>query len=156
MLLLHKFNRNKGIKGVEVIPELVNNANYLLSQINLKSPVTLQEGLVPPREIRSFQSLILIDVLHHIPLNRRYKFLLEVRKKMSAKSQLVIKDISADNKFLQILNKFHDLFLSGEIGHELTTKEFKDILNRCNFKISKIVYSPVLWYNHIIFICNPS
>ena len=66
---------------------------------------------------------------------------------MKSGATLVIKDIDAANP-LVIWNKFHDLIVSREIGHELSSKKVSGILAETSLEITAIQKITTYVYPH--------
>jgi SAM-dependent methyltransferase len=157
LALITKFKTPQKILGVEIDSKLVSNANYVLSPLfpENPNPVEVFDGLCLPTSARHFSHWFLVDVLHHIPSNKRLAFFASLRKNMNKNTTLIVKDIAAQKIILTWFNKLHDWLLSGSPGHEISTDQFSQLMIHSGFKVGKITYSRVLWYPHFIALCYP-
>lgn len=154
-LLAAEFTKPKAISGIEIDPRLVRNANQLLQKYTAETEINFQvyDGMSLPDNLNEFDTVFMIDILHHIPVAQQNDFLMQVFEKMRKGSRLILKDIDADN-LLFLANKLHDLILSGNTGHELKGLVIEAILKRIGFDITHKSNRLMFWYPHITFIAT--
>lgn len=154
--LVSKFRNPKAIGGVEISQQLIDNATIILKNKSSDIRISLHtfNGIDIPDEIASYDYIFLIDVLHHVPKENQIKFLENIHEKMSPGSKLILKDIDAGRVILSKFNKLHDLLLSGEIGHEISSMRALNELSRMGFKIQPIIKRRMLVYPHYTVICE--
>jgi 2-polyprenyl-3-methyl-5-hydroxy-6-metoxy-1,4-benzoquinol methylase len=75
------------------------------------------------KPLKEFDCFLLIDVIHHLPVNNQIPFLENLLSKMKINDHLIIKDISNKNKLKAFWNIFHDLIIS------------RQLINYCDFNI---------------------
>jgi len=134
--------------GIEIDKNLLDNANFILSDYNIDKELMLFNGSQIPTEIANYNVITIIDVLHHIPKQNQFKFLDELFQKISPNSIVIIKDIDADSP-LVLFNKLHDLVLSKQKTYERGLNELLNFLQkRKNIKIEYSKKSRMLVYPH--------
>ncbi|HEV3251787.1 MAG TPA: class I SAM-dependent methyltransferase, partial [Puia sp.] len=112
-----------------------------------KLQLEIYDGMNFPPLMSQMDILFLIDVLHHVPKTKQEAFLKKLVGVMKSGATLVIKDIDAANP-LVIWNKFHDLIVSREIGHELSSKKVSGILAETSLEITAIQKITTYVYPH--------
>lgn len=142
--------------GIEISRGLVNECRENLKKIypaqNFR--IELFDGYNIPNFCKSYSQVLVIDVLHHIPHNKKILFLKNLHKSLSTGVIIVIKDIDSSNKFLLLFNKFHDLLSSGSFGFEISAQQTINLLKESGFKLIKNYPSPKLVYAHHFYICT--
>jgi 2-polyprenyl-3-methyl-5-hydroxy-6-metoxy-1,4-benzoquinol methylase len=94
-----------------------------------------------PTNTHSYDVVLLIDVLHHIPQTKQYQFVQAIYNAMPIGGRCIIKDIDASNP-LVYCNKLHDLIFSREIGHEVSYNNALHLLESVGFMlIRKVTYN---------------
>jgi 2-polyprenyl-3-methyl-5-hydroxy-6-metoxy-1,4-benzoquinol methylase len=154
-LLVAEFTKAESIHGIEISADLVSNATQLLKDYSSSGKIHFEQydGLNIPEIISESDYIFLIDVLHHIPLDKQYSFLKELHKKIAVNTKVIIKDIDADSLFVYA-NKFHDLVFSGEIGNEASSSELWNHLAEIGFEILSSSGRRMLWYPHYTVIAK--
>ena len=143
---LEKFNKYTGID--------LNNKN-INSLLNLnKSNTKFVEGdciKYINKSLKEFNCFLLIDVIHHLPVNNQIPFLEKLTNKMKINDQLIIKDISNKSKFKAYWNIFHDLIISRQFIYYC---DFNILLESLDY--NKYVYEKFIikknMYDHIFII----
>jgi 2-polyprenyl-3-methyl-5-hydroxy-6-metoxy-1,4-benzoquinol methylase len=156
LLLTSLYKKPSRIGGVEISETLIENAIQLLGKEREGSPSLLKvyDGKKIPNEINDFDLVFLIDVLHHVPLAHHTDFIGEIYAKMKKGATLILKDIDAEKWMLTRFNKLHDLLLSGEIGHELSSKEAGLLLQSSGFTVQQTTYKRMVWYPHYTIVAD--
>ena len=73
----------------------------------------MYDGVSFPDAISEFDTVLLVDVLHHVPPDGQDRFLTALAEAMRPGARLVFKDIAADSP-LVVFNKLHDRVFAGE------------------------------------------
>ena len=153
-LLLAEFCIPKFIRGIEISPGLIENANALLKNHNYPNHhFSVFDGSSLPDEINTSDFIFMIDVLHHIPKYSQVDFLKKLYAKMAPGSKLVLKDIDAGSLFV-IFNKIHDMIFAGEIGNEFSFKQSINKLEEIGFKICSTSKKQLFVYPHYTIIAE--
>ena len=71
-----------------------------------------------PPGVEEADVVLRVDVLHHIPRPRQEGFLRRLIARMPPGTRLILKDIDAARPVLTMVNRLHDLLLTGQPGEE--------------------------------------
>lgn len=148
------FRKPISLGGMEITQKLIDNARNILKNVQVPIFLNVFNGMDILQEIKNYQYIFLIDVIHHVSKNNQIKFLRNIRDEIAQGSILVIKDIDADHTILSKFNKLHDLVFSGKIGQELGLSTVKKILSDLGFKVMSVSYKRVLIYPHYTIVCQ--
>lgn len=150
LYLVAAFRRPRALGGVEIAERLVSNARTLLVREAATVPVSLRvyDGETVPDDLRDYQYVFLIDVLHHVPASRQEALLAQIGARMAPGATLVLKDIDAADRVLRSFNKLHDLLLTGKAGHEIAAADAARMLTRSGFRVAAPSKRRLLWYSH--------
>lgn len=107
----------------------------------------------PPTCLKSYDSVILIDVLHHIPLEDQPVFLQQLAQQMRPGAKFILKDINAERR-LVFCNRFHDLLFSGDGFQEISLPRAIQLVCSSGFKILNSFEIWRLWYPHYFVIAE--
>ena len=151
--LCAKFTAPVKIGGIEISKILIDNANVLLNKFNIPISVNIFNGKDLPDELKEYDIITLIDVLHHVPKDQQEQFLEKIYDKMRSGGIFILKDIDASS-LLVYANKVHDLFLAKEIGHELKATFVEEKLKKLGFRIKSVTKKRMLWYPHYTIVCE--
>jgi SAM-dependent methyltransferase len=147
--------KKKYLKGIEISDKLVEQAIRIYKEnpfhINIK--FEKYDGKTLPDDMKEYDLVTMIDVLHHIPADLQEDILRQVFSKMKSGARFLLKDIDADS-LLVFFNKAHDLILSGEIGKERSANRVKSILEKTGFRIINCFKQRTLWYPHYFILCE--
>lgn len=152
--LLNKYKKLKLLKGIDITPNLIANAKLLFDGVNKNGDVIFEvyDGFVFPNDMRNYDVIFLIDVLHHINPELQINFLQKIYESMNVGSRLILKDINASSLFV-LFNKIHDLVFSGEIGKEREKNWLQEKLSTIGFSVMKVETKQMFVYPHVTFIC---
>lgn len=147
--LLGYFTNVKQIKGIEITPRLVDNANQLAAQQKGKAAMTFEvfDGITIPDDILQYDLVYMIDVFHHIPKQSQQAFMKQLFSKMKSGAKLMFKDINASSP-LVITNKMHDLVFAKEIGNEISFNAAQQLLKEIGFTVKEAYTRTVFVYPH--------
>ncbi|MFW5803872.1 MAG: HAD-IB family phosphatase [bacterium] len=156
-LILCKYVKPLSIGGLEISRRLVENAKKILvshevNEVEFKFEV--YDGYNLPDSISIYDYVTLIDVFHHIPVDRQKDFLeLQLSRKVKKGTILILKDIDAGSP-LVYCNKLHDYFFSGNTGNEVSFIHMKKLLEKNNWKILSSYRKRLLWFPHYFMIAQ--
>lgn len=144
------------VGGLEISKELVDQCKENLQTIypSNKTHIELFDGFKIPNFCKLYSQVIVIDVLHHIPDDKKKLFLSNLHQVLSPGSIVIFKDIDSNNKLLLIFNKLHDLISSGSFGFEINVDKTLQLLKETKFTVIKNYSAPKLVYAHHFFICS--
>lgn len=93
--------------------------------------------------------IFMSDVLHHLP--NHSAILANIC--MQHIKYIAIKDIDANYKFGDFMNKAHDFLINNERVCSIFPQNLAQILRNCGYEI-KYFYLPKLWYPHFLIIAQ--
>lgn len=148
-LLLAEFRKPAALGGIEISPSLIRGANALLAGYaeTVALDFRVYDGSHFPDAIAGYDTIFMVDVLHHVPRTAQSSFIAALYRVMAPGSRLVLKDIDGAHP-LAPANKLHDLVLAGEIGHELSPGHAAQIATRAGFRLASTRRRRMLWYPH--------
>jgi 2-polyprenyl-3-methyl-5-hydroxy-6-metoxy-1,4-benzoquinol methylase len=154
--LVAEFKNPQSVGGIEISKDLIENSLQIFKNIKPSPRISLNvfNGYDIPNEIKNYNFIFLIDVLHHVPKNDQINFLRRIYEKMPCGSKLILKDINAENFILSKFNKIHDFLFSGSAGNELPMTEVKEKLQKIGFKILSITQKTTFVYPHYTIVCE--
>ncbi|NJN26100.1 MAG: class I SAM-dependent methyltransferase [Cyclobacteriaceae bacterium] len=135
--LVAEFTEVSELYGIEIDQRLIDNANILLDKYRNTNRLVLLErfdGTSFPLTLSKATTVVLIDVVHHVPEAQLDNFIEGIYSKMKPGAKLIFKDINASSP-LVLFNKLHDLVFSQEIGNELSITQAKEKMLKAGFKI---------------------
>ncbi len=153
LTLAAEFTDAKALAGIEVSETLISQAQTLLKPYQNQKEIQLKtfDGRNFPGFIKDYDTVFLIDVLHHIPKKHQLTFLTELYQGLSSGATVILKDIDAASPWVYF-NKLHDLLLSKEIGDELSKDKASELVQNIGFKISASFDTQMFVYPHYTLI----
>lgn len=135
-LLIAEFSNVKRIGGVEIDERLVNNAKKLLAPYagKVQTDFHAYDGSALPASISTYDLILMVDVLHHIPRQYQESFLVKLYSLMKPGARFVLKDIDASSAFV-LCNKMHDMVFAREIGNEWRFDHAMKVARDIGFKV---------------------
>jgi 2-polyprenyl-3-methyl-5-hydroxy-6-metoxy-1,4-benzoquinol methylase len=142
-------SQNKKLTGIEISDNLVKQASSILNENGFSKAIEVYkyDGKSIPDEIKDYDLITMVDVLHHIPKSIQKNILEQIFRKMKPGSRFLLKDIDAGS-LLVYFNKMHDLVLSKEIGNEISFLDAKKTLESLGFMVLKAYKKRTFWYPH--------
>ena len=98
-----------------------------------------------------FNTFLLIDLLHHIPINQQSLFLNNLIKNIKLGDIIIIKDILPRGFIFRFWNSLHDFIISKQIINYFEFYKFKDKLNS-NIQIVASYHKRIFLYDHYFLI----
>lgn len=135
--------------GLEVSKNLVENAKILLKEYSVPQSIVFQKGKSLPTEIREYEYITMIDVLHHIPYSEQMDYLNELLSKMKKGAKLIFKDIDAGSPLI-IFNKLHDLLFAKQFVHERNFEEMQKFFEKNGCKTVVAYKKRMLYFPHFL------
>ncbi len=102
-------------------------------------------------DLKSFDTFLLIDLLHHIPRDKQTYFLNILIKKLKLGDTIIIKDIFPRGLIFKFWNSFHDLIISKQIINYFDFNYFQQSLNS-NILLVANYHKRVFLYDHYFLI----
>jgi len=143
------------VGGSETSSSLLVMAQEVTSRALGKSTVSgdFMISRVPPDCLSSYDCVILIDVLHHIPREEQPAYLRLLHQRMRPGSRLILKDINA-GRISVFCNRLHDALFAGNGFQEITLDKARDLLSREGLTIIASFEIQHLWYPHYFLIAE--
>jgi cyclopropane fatty-acyl-phospholipid synthase-like methyltransferase len=138
--------------GLEINSKRVNLAQKIFSSFsNLSFKTTNLLSI----QKKSFDSILAIDLFHHLNLSQKNQFLDDSFQKLKNNGTLIIKDINTKPLLKYLWNYFHDLVMTKFSSlHFLSVSNMEKILKQHHFKvIKKGIYKNFL-YPHVFYVCQ--
>ena len=147
LYLALKLRSVKVAHGYDISPEAVKAS----AAFEMK-PDKFQVMHLPPEEtppdLHGYDTVTMIDVLHHIPAKLQDDFLRKTIAQMDSGARLIIKDIEASKILGSFMNQLHDLLLAREWVHQRRSKDIVQVLQSMGATVSRPVIRWSLWYPH--------
>ena len=145
----------KKVGGSETAPVLLSLAREATARA-LGTPSESADFLVsrlPPDCLRSYDCILLIDVLHHIPRTQQEGFLHKLGHAMRPGARLILKDINAAR--VSVLgNRLHDALFAGNGFQEISLPQALDLVTSAGLKQIGSYEIQRLWYPHYFVIAQ--
>lgn len=154
LLLLTEFALPSHLFGIEINEKLISNAKKLFSSVpGFDYQFKVYDGKNFPPELAEMDVLFLIDVLHHVPLQKQETFLADLIQIMKPGARLILKDINAASP-LVFMNKIHDFVFAGEIGNEMSMERAKSLLTTIGLNIIEQEKRTMYVYPHYTIVAK--
>jgi 2-polyprenyl-3-methyl-5-hydroxy-6-metoxy-1,4-benzoquinol methylase len=105
-----------------------------------------------PPDLSGYDTITMIDVMHHIPPNRQDDFIRETIARMDSGAKLIIKDIEASKVLGAWMNQLHDLLLSREWVHQRRSQDIVRLLKSAGAEVDQPILRWTLWYPHFLIV----
>ncbi len=144
-----------GINGLSKKINLQKIISYTGIDINIKKNINSEKIKIFNsgwnniiNNIKNFDTILIIDVLHHIDVNNQ-KLLIETTiNNMKKNSTLIYKDISNTNSFYALMNKLHDLIYNFQIINYYESANIINMLNKNRNYVYTHFKKRIFWYDH--------
>lgn len=110
--------------------------------------VALLDPQDTPPNLRGYDTITMIDVLHHLPVKQQNRFIYETVEKMQPGARLILKDIEAAYVLGAFCNQIHDLILAREWVYHRRSRDILKMLRVAGLKIESVAHRWTLWYPH--------
>jgi 2-polyprenyl-3-methyl-5-hydroxy-6-metoxy-1,4-benzoquinol methylase len=107
----------------------------------------------PPDRLGSYDCIVLIDVLHHIPRNEQAVFLNLLGQNLRPGARLILKDINAD-RISVLWNRLHDALFAGNGFQETSLTQAVNLVSAAGLKVLNTYEIQRLWYPHYFVIAQ--
>lgn len=149
--LLHLAYKFSGIKYAYGYDILANNIKNSITTNYPKSKVLVEYKDKMP-SLDKFTTITLLDVLHHLPVDKQFSFIKEIIDKMGLGDIFILMDINASNFIGKWANQLHDLIINKEWVNPRKIEEIKQLFNATDVEIISSSKHQNLWYGHYLFI----
>lgn len=156
LALVAAYRQPAAIGGVDLDPGLIERAGILLRQVDesVQPDLAVYDGETLPRSLAGYDTVLLVDVLHHVPPDRQAAFLAAIHAGMAPGATLILKDMDADARPWVWCNRLHDRLLAGAAGHEPSAALLAPHLQALGFDVAPAVHRRMLVYGHVTVICR--
>jgi 2-polyprenyl-3-methyl-5-hydroxy-6-metoxy-1,4-benzoquinol methylase len=131
-------NKNRRLIGLDLNKkriEMANRVSVQIPNVEFKS-----QDLTKSTKLTNADSILLLDILHHIPITTQKKLLKECYYKLKPGGILVMKDVSERPLWKYIYNVIHDKIMTfNDPLFFIRRKQMRILLMNAKFKI---VYGP--------------
>lgn len=152
-LLIAEFSQAQKVKGIDLLPSVIKNADQLLKPYSdkINFEFELYDGKQIPADIIDYNKIFMIDVFHHIPKLQQKEFLNQLSKKLKKDTYFIFKDIDRSHP-LAFMNKIHDFIFAGEIGNEISCKKFGELAEEVGFEVKNLQKKRMFFYPHFTYV----
>lgn len=133
--------------GYDISLEAVRSARAFDADPQKFQIVQMQPQDTPP-PLHGYDTVTMVDVLHHIPPELQDDFLRKTIAQMDSGARLIIKDIEAAKLLGAFCNQLHDLLLAREWVHQRRSRDVRKVLQSTGATVSQPVLRWTLWYPH--------
>ena len=142
------------VKGIELNASRVKIAKA--ASVNIKN-VSFQADNLASLQQQKYQTVILIDLLHHLSASEKSKLLFQSHQLLHAKGQLIVKDINKAPLLKYLWNYFHDSIMTkfGRLEF-LSSTEMIALLTSCGFNVTNHYPINNFLYPHYLYVCSKS
>lgn len=153
--LVAQFTDAQDIYGIEIDDALIRNAKHINKRFATQKKVAFStfDGTTIPDNIKKYDLVYLIDVYHHIPVQKRDDMMRQIFDKMKPGAKLMFKDIDGASP-LVLCNKMHDLVFAQEFSREISFKKAQHLLESVGFTIVERRKKRVLVYPHYFILAQ--
>ncbi len=147
LYLALKLRSVKVAHGYEISSEAVKAAKAFEMEPEVFQVIHLPPEETPP-DLHGYDTVTMVDVLHHIPAKLQDDFLRKIIAGMDSGSMVIIKDIEASKILGSFMNQLHDLLLAREWVHQRQSKDVVKVLQSTGATVGQPVLRWTLWYPH--------
>lgn len=147
LYLALKLRSVKLAHGYDISSEAVKASGAFAIDSEILQVTHLDPEQTPPN-LHGYDTITMIDVLHHIPIQRQDDFLRQTIACMDAGAKLIIKDIEASEIIGAFLNQLHDLLFAREWVSQRRSSDIVRVLRATGVTVSQPVLRWTLWYPH--------
>jgi hypothetical protein len=101
-----------------------------------------------PPDLHGYDTVTMVDVLHHIPVELQDDFLRKTIARMDSGARLITKNIEASKILGSFMNQLHDLLLAREWVHQRRGRDVVKVLQSTGATVSQPLLRWTLWYPH--------
>ena len=102
--------------------------------------------------LAGYDTIALVDVLHHVPPAAQAEFLRGIVAGMDPGARLILLDINADRVLTRTCNQLHDLLLARERVHPMRPAAVAGILRAAGARLGETRLTRRLWYGHYLIV----
>ncbi|HLG23078.1 MAG TPA: class I SAM-dependent methyltransferase [Candidatus Manganitrophaceae bacterium] len=100
-----------------------------------------------------FDSIVCIDVLHHVPPSEQRAFIKKLAQ-VDFTGRIVFKDVSPKPFWMAWASRLHDLFISRQWIHIRSEEEVRRWFEEEGFSVTGPTRHDTLWYSHYLIVAE--
>ncbi len=100
------------------------------------------------KDIKNYDTIIIIDVLHHIAVHNQKNLIEDTIKNLKRNSTLIYKDIANKNKFYGFMNRLHDFVYNFQIINYYDSDNIINIIKYDKNYSYTYFKKRIYWYDH--------
>ncbi|MEH1852491.1 MAG: methyltransferase domain-containing protein [Nostoc sp.] len=147
LYLALKLRSVKVAHGYDISREAVKASEAFAMKSEIFQVRHLHPEETPP-DLHGYDTVTMIDVLHHIPPKLQDDFLRKTISQMDSGARLIIKDIEASKIIGSFMNQLHDLLLAREWVHQRRSSDLVQVFQSMGTTVSRPILRWTLWYPH--------
>jgi len=105
---------------------------------------------------QTFDVVLCIDVLHHLPALAQRRFLAEITRLCAENGRVIFKDIAPSPWWKATANTLHDLIVSRQWAHYRTEATVREWFQYEGLNVVEQVRLVRLWYSHFLLVAHKS
>lgn len=140
--------------GYDVAEAAVENARYFREETGEAFQVNYLPIAQTPPDVSAYDTVCMIDVLHHIPPPMQQEFLNRLTASMPPGSRLIFKDIDAAKPFGRWMNQLHDIVLAREWVHPRSRLDTVKMLEAAGLQVQRHETRWTWWYPHFLVVAT--
>lgn len=137
--------------GSDVSPEVVTAASAFDVDKH-RFAVTLLAPKTTRPDLSAYDTITMVDVLHHVPAAHQSTFLSDLVSNLAPGAKLILKDIDAGKPLGAWCNQLHDLLFSREWVHHRRSWEVAQWLEHAGMQVECLIQRWTWWYPHFLIV----
>ncbi len=147
-LYMHgKINKPDFVAGVDTNTKLNGHIKKLLARKLPHTKRNIFNSISAVGSNNLFDVVTMIDVIHHVPVDKQLEFLREAASHVAPGGSLIYKDMSSSFPYGEA-NRLHDLIIAREWIHYLPIQSVIDELSQLGFSQTAMSQRTTYWYKH--------
>jgi len=139
--------------GVDISAEALVQARLTASErLGFSARLTFQQCESPAEIQGQWETVIMVDVLHHVPIKMQEIFWKAAAVRVSSGGRLIYKDMCHRPLWRVGMNRLHDLVVAKQWIREVPLETVKTWASESGFKVVHEQRYTRLWYGHELLI----
>lgn len=141
----------KGV-GFDSNPDAINTAKKMIGRLKIEGIKFKTIQVEQPWPDGKFDTIIMIDVMHHIPVKERKKCLEKIAEKLPSNGLFIYKDMKSKPFIFGLGNRIHDLLFSKQWVTYMPKKEVISIFKENGIGAIQQQEWSRFWYGHELIV----